>query len=74
MVYKARSNHASLYALKRMAVNNPEDLHLAKQEIAITVCLYAWLWGKGGGDGVCAYLHEYATVHMFKFSIGEMWN
>ena len=41
VVYKARSNQEGLYALKRMAVNNPEDLHLAKQEIAITVSLCA---------------------------------
>jgi len=42
VVYKARASHGGLYALKRMAVNNPEDLHLARQEVAITV-------SEGGG-------------------------
>ena len=37
MVYRTRSNRGQQYALKRMAVNNEQDLHLAKQEIAITV-------------------------------------
>ena len=37
VVYKTRSNKGKTYALKRMAVNNEQDLYLAKQEIAITV-------------------------------------
>lgn len=38
MVYRARSNRGNkTYALKRMAVNNEQDLYLARQEIAITV-------------------------------------
>ena len=37
VVYKAKSSQGGLYALKRMAVNNLEDLHLARQEVAITV-------------------------------------
>ena len=55
MVYRARSNRGNkTYALKRMAVNNEQDLYLARQEIAITVSgsctahidssrLHAWL-------------------------------
>ena len=37
MVYRTRSNRGRTLALKRMAVNNESDLHLARQEIAITV-------------------------------------
>lgn len=37
VVYRARSSGGHIYALKRMAVNNEQDLYLAKQEIAITV-------------------------------------
>lgn len=39
VVYKVRSPRGQLHALKRMAVNNDQDLHLAKQEIAITVSI-----------------------------------
>lgn len=37
VVYRTRSPRGQLYALKRMAVNNENDLYLARQEIAITV-------------------------------------
>jgi hypothetical protein len=37
VVYRTRSNRGQQFALKRMAVNNEQDLYLAKQEIAITV-------------------------------------
>lgn len=49
MVYRTRSNRGQQYALKRMAVNNEQDLHLAKQEIAITVSNVEPL--KDGGRG-----------------------
>ena len=37
VVYRAKSSKGRTYALKRMAVNNAQDLYLARQEIAITV-------------------------------------
>lgn len=40
VVYRTRSPRGQIYALKRMAVNNDQDLYLAKQEIAITVSIY----------------------------------
>ena len=39
VVYEVRSQDGSFYALKRIIVNNLQDLTLARQEIAITVSL-----------------------------------
>ena len=41
VVMLVKSSSGQRFALKRLAVNNEQDLYLAKQEIAITVSLYA---------------------------------
>ena len=37
LVFQVKGGRGRKYALKRMAVNNEQDLYLARQEIAITV-------------------------------------
>lgn len=43
VVFRVRTNYGQRCALKRMLVNNEQDLYLCRQEIAITVsgaCCY----------------------------------
>ena len=45
-MFQVKGGRGQRYALKRMAVNNEQDLYIARQEIAITVsctCPYMYM-------------------------------
>lgn len=44
IVYLVRGSNGARYALKRMYVNNEQDLNVAKREIQITVSFSCTYW------------------------------
>ena len=52
-MFLVKGGRGQKYALKRMAVNNEQDLYLARQEVAVTVSYTYCCTRVGGGVVTC---------------------